>query len=205
VADKSAPALHTGSEALAGSQAIHLYVRLHAMRSKLLLLFGTLFLLGTTTLDAQTLRIGYIDSQVILAQAPGAELAQTEFEREMDRYRGELQRLGEELERLIQQYQQQQRNLTPEAREARESEIQRRQFAYESRLEEIDAEANQRRQALVEPILQRMSDAIEAIREEGSYALIFDTAARSIIAADPSLDLTDTVLARLRQMAGENN
>jgi outer membrane protein len=175
------------------------------MRSKLLFLLGALFMFGTSTLEAQTLRIGYIDSQAILALAPGAQEAQTEFEREMDRYRGELQRLGEELERLIQQYQQQQRNLTPEAREARELEIQRRQFAYEARLEEIDDEANRRRQALVEPILQRMSDAIEAIREEGDYALIFDTAARAIIAADPSLDLTETVLARLRQMAGEDN
>jgi outer membrane protein len=171
------------------------------MRSKLLLLVGISLAFGAPALEAQTLRIGYIDSQAILAEAPGAREAQADFDREMDRYRGELQRLGEELERLIQQYQQQQRNLTPEAREAREMEIQRRQIAYGARLEEIDAEASGRRQALVEPILQRMSQAIETIREEGNYALIFDTAARSIIAADPSLDLTDQVLARLRQMA----
>lgn len=203
--DDSTLRLRSGFEALVGSLPIHLHVRLHSMRSKLLFLLGALLVFGTSTVEAQTLRIGYIDSQAILALAPGAQEAQSEFEREMDRYRGELQRLGEELERLIQQYQQQQRNLTPEAREARELEIQRRQLAYEARLEEIDGEANQRRQALVEPILQKMSEAIEAIREEGNYALIFDTAARAIIAADPSLDLTETVLARLREMAGEDN
>lgn len=176
------------------------------MRSTLLFLLGISFLtFGASSAEAQNVRLGYIDSQVILSQAPGAREAQAEFDREMDRYRGELQRLGEELERLIQQYQQQQRNLTPEAREAREMEIQRRQIAYESRLEEIDMEASERRAALVEPILQRMSQAIEAIREEGNFALIFDTAARSIIAADPDLDLTDQVLDRLRQMSEDGN
>lgn len=151
--------------------------------------------------EAQTLRIGFIDSQAILAEAPGSREAQREFEREMDRYRGEVQRLGEELDRLIQAYQQQERNLTPEAREARQMEIRRREMEYQNRIEEIDEEAARKRQELVEPILERMSLVIEQVREEGNYALIFDTAARAIIAADPALDLTEEVLRRLQQMA----
>jgi len=175
------------------------------MRVLSLALGGLLLLGAATTMEAQTPRIGYIDSQAILAEAPGSREAQQAFDREMDRYRGEMQRLGEELDRLITAYQQQERNLTPEAREARQQEIRRKETEYQGRIEEIDEEANRKRQELVEPILEQMSLVIEQIREEGSYALIFDTTARAIIAADPALDLTDEVLRRLQQIATGGN
>jgi outer membrane protein len=175
------------------------------MRVLSLALGGLLLLGAATTVEAQTPRIGYIDSQAILAEAPGSREAQQAFDREMDRYRGEMQRLGEELDRLITAYQQQERNLTPEAREARQQEIRRKEMEYQGRIEEIDDEASRKRQELVEPILERMSRVIEQVREEGSYALIFDTASRAIIAADPALDLTDEVLRRLQQIAAGGN
>jgi outer membrane protein len=175
------------------------------MRVLSLALGGLLLLGAATTVEAQAPRIGYIDSQAILAEAPGSREAQQAFDREMDRYRGEMQRLGEELDRLITAYQQQERNLTPEAREARQQEIRRKEVEYQGRIEEIDEEASRKRQELVEPILEQMSLVIEQIREEGSYALIFDTAARAIIAADPALDLTGEVLRRLQQTASGGN
>jgi len=168
-------------------------------------LTGILLLGSVSMAEAQTPRIGYIDSQAILAEAPGSREAQQAFDQEMDRYRGEMQRLGEELDRLVTAYQQQERNLTPEAREARQQEIRRKEMEYQNRIEEIDEEASRKRQELVEPILERMSQVIETVRSEGSYALIFDTASRSIIAADPALDLTDEVLRRLQQMASNGN
>lgn len=175
------------------------------MRVLSLALGGLLLLGAATTVEAQAPRIGYIDSQAILAEAPGSREAQQAFDQEMDRYRGEMQRLGEELDRLITAYQQQERNLTPEAREARQQEIRRKEVEYQGRIEEIDEEASRKRQELVEPILEQMSLVIEQIREEGSYALIFDTAARAIIAADPALDLTGEVLRRLQQTASGGN
>jgi len=172
------------------------------MRARSLALTALVLLGAASAVEAQNTKIGYIDSQAILAQAPGAQEAQQQFEREMDRYRGELQRLGEELQRLISQYQAQERNLTAEAREARQTEIRRKEFEYEQRLEQIDVEAAQKRQELVAPILEAMSKAIEDLRTEGSYAIIFDAAAGAIIAADPELDLTPEILRRLRAAAG---
>lgn len=167
---------------------------------------AALLALGATAgLEAQTPRIAFIDSQVILAEAPGAREAQEEFDREMERYRGEIQQMGQELERLISQYQQQERTMSPEAREQRQDEIRRQEDRYQARVDEMEMEAARKRQELVEPILERMSQVIEEIRAEGDYALIFDTASRSIIAADPTLDLTEQVILRLRQAQGSGN
>jgi outer membrane protein len=172
------------------------------MRSMLFVLAATLLLVTAVSVEAQAPRIGYIDSQAILEEAPGAREAQQEFERDMQRYQEEIQRMGQELEQLIEQYQQQQRTLSPEARERRENEIRQREMTYQQRVEEMEMEASQRRQQLVEPILDRMSEAIEEIRTEGQYTMIFDVASRAIIAADPELDLTNQVIRRLRETAG---
>ena len=157
--------------------------------------------LGPQALDGQTLRIGYIDSQAILQEAPGAQEAQREFEQDMERYQAEIQGMEQDLEQLIDQYRQQQSVLSAEAREAREAEIRQREQEFGRRVDEMEAEFAQRRQELVEPILSRMSETIEAIRSEGNYTMIFDAAGQSIIAADPELDLTDEVIRRLRENA----
>jgi outer membrane protein len=168
------------------------------MRIASFVLAGLILLSSATALEAQNVRIGYIDSEVILQAAPGALEAQQEFDRDMTRYREEVQRLGEELEDLIESYQRQAGTLNPEARESREQEIRQMEARFQQRVEELEMEASQRQQELVEPILQQMSEAIESLRAEGGYAMIFDAAQRSIIAADPALDLTDEVIRRLQ-------
>jgi len=46
-------------------------------------------------------------------------------------------------------------------------------------------------------VMDGISEVIEAVREEGSYAFVFDIAAGAIVSADPTLDLTDEVIRRL--------
>ncbi len=149
----------------------------------------------------ENFRIGYIDSQAILQEAPGAQQAQQQFNQEMQRFQAEVEEMETELEELITQYQQQQGALSAEAREAREDEIRQKEQEYQLRMQELEQEADQRRAQLVEPILEEMSETIESIRAEGNYTMIFDAAGQSIIAADPELDLTDQVIERLRQNA----
>lgn len=171
------------------------------MRARSFVLTGAILLAalsGATALDAQSPRIAYIDSQAILQEAPGAQQAQQAFQDEMDQYQQEIQAMEEELERLFAQYQQQQQTLSPEAREAREEEIRRKETEYQQRVQQLEGQAAERQRELVEPILDRMADTIEEIRAEGNYAMIFDVAGRSIIAADPALDLTSQVIQRLQ-------
>jgi len=159
---------------------------------------------AVTALEAQDagLRVAFIDSQAILVGAPGAQEAQAEFDRQMENFSREIEQMEAELEELINQYQAQQSTLVQSVREARESEIRQRDQRYQQRLDEMEYEAAMSRQRLIEPILAQMSEAIEQIRAEGNYAIIFDVQGQSIVAADPALDLTDQVLGRLQQTAG---
>jgi outer membrane protein len=162
-----------------------------------LLLILTLVLASQAQAQA-VVKIGFIDSQAILNQDPAAREAQTQFEASLATYQAEVQQMGEELQQLIDQYEQQMAMLSEEAKANREEEIRLKQLQYQQRISELEQQAALRQAELVEPVMERISAIIETIREEGSYSMIFDVAAQGIIAADPALDLTPEVVRRLQ-------
>ncbi len=156
--------------------------------------------------EAQTtVKIGYIDSQAILDQDPSAQSAQQQFEASLTTYQAEVQQMGEDLQRLIDQYEQQQAMLSDEAKANREEEIRLKQSQYQQRISELERQAGARQAELVEPVMERITAVIEDIRAEGSYSMIFDVAAQGIISADPALDLTAEVVRRLQAAYNQAN
>ncbi len=171
-------------------------------RFQLLFLGMTALLASASPVAAQGApKWGYINSQRILAEAPGTREAQQAFERDMERYRGELEKLEQELQTQISDYEKQQNMLTAEQRQQREAAIRQKQQQFQQRAFELEQEAARRQQELVEPVMTAIQGVITKIREEGNYAFIFDVASGAVISADPSLDLTDEVLTRLRATA----
>ena len=157
-----------------------------------------LVLTGVSSAEAQASRFGYINSQRIMSEAPGTAEAQTAFEQDMNQYRIELEQLETRLESLQDDFDRQQATLSATARDERQQAIQQAFLEYQQRRVELEERAQQRQGELVGPIMERVSQVIEQIREEGNYAMVFDASAGVLITADPSLDLTDQVLERLR-------
>ena len=161
---------------------------------------GLLVVLGSMATHAAAqspLKIGYINSQVIIAEDPAATAAQEQFQREMVPFESELQALEAEIANLMSQYQAQQITLTANARRTRQDAIVQKQQAYQERMAQIEAEAARRQQELVQPIMERINNIIQEIRSAGSYTFIFDVAGGGLIAADESFDLTGEVMERL--------
>ena len=173
------------------------------MRRSPLAIAAIVCAIGATGADAQTsLKIGYINSQEILANSAEAAAAQQQFDQEMQGYQVEVEQLEEELTGMQQRLQQQQLTLSPEARTAREQQLQTRLQEYQARTAQLTQLAEQRRAELIQPVMDRVNTIIEAVRVEGQYSLILDLAAGSIVAADPMLDLTQQVIARLGTAPG---
>jgi outer membrane protein len=149
-------------------------------------------------------RFGYINSQAILDQAPGAAEASQQFEADLEQLRARIQPATDSLDAMIQAYEAQSLTLSPEAKQRREQAILQKREEVQQLAAQLDQQAGQRRAELVQPIMDRITQVIEEIRVEGNYSMIFDVAAGSIIAADPNLDLTEEVLRRLGAAAGGN-
>lgn len=145
--------------------------------------------------------IAFIDSQAVMQQVPGAREAEREFAEIMQEYEGELEAMGQEIDDLITELQEQHQQLTPQQIEEREEEIRQKEIEYNLRVEELEQEAHQRRAELLDPILQRMSQTIEEIRREYEFEMVFDAASQAILAANPELDMTGEVIDRLTDQA----
>jgi Skp family chaperone for outer membrane proteins len=61
----------------------------------------------------------------------------------------------------------------------------------------METELGDRQQALLRPILERVSGLIEQIRTERKYSMVFDISTEGVVAADTTLDITELVKARL--------
>ena len=109
------------------------------------------------------------------------------------------------LQGMIQQFEQQQLTLSPQARETQGQSIQAKQDEYNQRAQELEGEAGRRQAELVQPIMDQVTEAIDQIRTEGGYAIIFDLSAQAIVSADPNLNMTQAVIDRLVQMATTGN
>lgn len=158
---------------------------------------GALFL-GAAPAAAQGIKIGFVNSQKILAEAPGVAQVQQTLQAEMTRLRAPLDSMEQRLNAANTAFQQQQATLTPAVREQRQSELQQQFAAYQQRGQQLQEQAQQRQAQLVQPVMQQINAAIEALRREGAFTLIVDSSQGGIVTVDPALDLTDRVLQRMR-------
>jgi outer membrane protein len=150
----------------------------------------------------QTIKLAYVNSQLILSQAPGRAEAEATYEREANGYRSQVQRMGDSLNTLVQAYDKEVVTLSPAAKDTRQKAIRDKEAEYQRRAQELEQRMNQRQAELVQPIMDRVQQALNDIRTEEGYTIIFDVASSSpaIVSADKNLDITDKVLARLRTM-----
>ncbi|HEX3534325.1 MAG TPA: OmpH family outer membrane protein [Gemmatimonadaceae bacterium] len=148
-------------------------------------------------------KIGYINSALLLQQAPGRAEAEAQFDREVGAYRQQLSRMNDSLTALMAAYDRDAATLDTTARAARGKAIRDREAQYQDRARGLDSTMQARQAQLVKPIMERVQGVIEAIRAEDGYSMILDVGAQAsvVVAADKRLDLTDRVLARLKSQA----
>ena len=156
----------------------------------------------SSPVEAQgAVRIGHVNTEVILTQAPGIPEANAELARLTERADAEVAEMTAELDSLVAAYERNRGALLPNILQARETEITQRQARHQERVDQMSQELQQLRVTVLAPIVNEMTAMIEAIREEGGYHLIFEMAGSEMTVADPSLDITDQVLARMQGAA----
>jgi outer membrane protein len=143
--------------------------------------------------------IGIVNTEVILRQTPGFAEAESTFNAEMASYQQEVQRLRAELDSAATALEQQSLVLTPTVRQERMDELRRLQERFQQRSSELSDLAQQRQRELIAPLEDRIQRVIDGLRAERNLAVVFDVAAaaNNIVSADPTLDLTQVVVARL--------
>ena len=147
-------------------------------------------------------KIGYIDSQIIMAEYEDVRQIQVELEKEQKRLQSIYERKLTSLDSLTNAYQTGSIILSEQKKKQMESDITRKQqeiqewqmkyFGPEGELYNLQNE-------LLAPILQTIDKVIRSIGEERGYDYIFDAVQGSIVYALDSHNLTQDVLDALKK------
>jgi outer membrane protein len=152
---------------------------------------------------AATVKIAYVNTQAIFQSAPGRAEAEAQFEKERNTLGEQVKRMDDSLNAMVADYQKNAAKLDSATRTRRETAIRTKQDEYRQRASNLEEQLNQRRDALLQPIMERIRTALDQIRAEDGYAMILnnDSQASLIVSADKNLDITERVVARLKTIA----
>lgn len=165
---------------------------------KSILMMTVLFLLGIVTVNAQNQRIAYVDSNYILENIPEYGDAQEEINQMSKEWEKEITALFQEAQELDREYQTESVLLSEDQkRKKKEAITAKRQEAEALRMQYYGPEGElfTKRAELIQPIQEKVYNAINQLAQIKNYAFVFDKASgTTMLYCNEKNDISDDVL-----------
>lgn len=157
-----------------------------------------LFTSGTAL--GQGLKIGYTDAQLIVAQMGEYRTILSQLQGMADSGQSEYQGLIQSYQEKLTDYQKKQALLSDAARATREQELTTMQGEIQQFLANKEQELADREEELMNPLLERVQNAINEVAGEQGLTLVINAQASGspvLLYADSSMDVTEHVMDKL--------
>lgn len=158
-----------------------------------------LFILSSALAVAQ--KYAFVDSEYIRKNIPAFNTAQDQLDKLSAQWEKEVSDGYAVVEQMYKSYQSEAPLLSQDMKTKREEAIiskEKEMKDLQNKYFGMEGELFKKREELVKPIQDEILKAIKDIAVEGSYAVIFDTAAGgNILFANPKFDISDQVLEKL--------
>lgn len=172
---------------------------MNVLRLTSVLLAAVSLLWATDALAQQ--RIGYVDSEYILARTPEYATIQQQLDRMAEEWRQELEERRREVDEMFREYQARELLYTSEERQRKRDEI----MQAEEEVEELrvryfgpEGELFQEQERLMRPLQERILVAVEEVATREGYDYVFDKGGDYLFMfAREQYDLSDDVLEEL--------
>lgn len=152
--------------------------------------------------QAQTpapIKIGYVNTEALMAAAPGRAAAESLYAKEASAFERQRAAWADSLSKQYAAYQKAEPTYTAAKKQSEQERISKLQQDLTNLATLGEAKIRQRENEVLAPLMEIVRAAIDEIRSEGGYAMIFSGDQNSpIVAADKNLDLTDKVISRLK-------
>ena len=162
-----------------------------------------LILLFSMSINVFAQKLGYINSQQILAQYKEAQDAQEQLDKINREWEAEGREMQTQFQELGQQLESQSLLLSEERQREKQAELQAlyqkiQQFQNEKWGQ--NGEFFRKQEEVMKPIYDKINAAIQKVGEEERYDYVFDTVAGNIVyVSDSSNDLTEFVIEELEK------
>ncbi|MFW6203088.1 MAG: OmpH family outer membrane protein [Marinilabilia sp.] len=155
----------------------------------------------TTGSTAQELKFGHLNVQKVISELPEKQSADKELRSEAEQLQQQLQVMREELDQKYSNYMEQRDTMSKLVRSTREKEIQ----DYDQRIQNFNQMAqeslSEKEEELLQPIIDEVERAIQAVGDEEGFIYIFDVSSQMILYnSDQSVNCEDMVKAKLEEM-----
>jgi outer membrane protein len=138
-------------------------------------------------------RIGFVNLDRILRDAPPAQRAQKKIEAEFSKRDQELNRIADQLKKLQDQLEKNAVTMSETDRRNRERDFNDQNREFQRKQREFREDLNQRRNEELQVVLDRANRAVKQIAEAEKFDIIFQDA----VWASPRIDITEKVIKLL--------
>ena len=148
-------------------------------------------------------KFAYINSQVILQQAPGRAAAEAQIKKEQDTFQRRIKLMQDSMVAMQTAYQKDVATLTPAVQAQRQEAILKKQQAFTQEADQLEQKFAESSDAASRPIMELFNRVLNDVRAAEGYAFIFDVGsqAQAIVAADKNLDISEKIIAGMRTAA----
>jgi outer membrane protein len=153
---------------------------------------GTALLLVSAGVMAEG-KIGFVNSQRILNDAPQAARAKKKIEKDFEKRDQELQRIAKQLQGLQETMDKNSVTMAESERRAKEREFGELNRDFQRKQREFREDLSQRQNEEMAAIFERVNKIIKQIAEAEKYDIIFQEA----VYANPRIDITEKVIKAL--------
>ena len=151
-----------------------------------------------TAFSGSAQKFAYVDTDYILTKVPEFVQAEEKINDFSTQWQQEIETVYAEVEQMYRDYQSEQILLTAEMKTKREEAIINKEKSVKSLQQKYfgpEGELYKKRQELIQPIQDRIFDAVQQLAANNKYSVIFDSSSELIMLySNPNLDKSDKVL-----------
>ncbi len=160
-----------------------------------------LFLAPILSYDLSAQRFGYVDANFILTQMPDYKKAEEEVNSLSKAWQDEISKMKSEIQSMYDELKAEEVLLTKEMVDERKNKIKAKEEAlkeYQQKTFGYDGLLFLKRQELIQPVQDKIYEAIEEISRQKKLHIMFDKSGDLVMLyTDPRYDYTDFVLEEL--------
>ncbi|RZK32340.1 MAG: OmpH family outer membrane protein [Hymenobacter sp.] len=158
---------------------------------------------------AQAQRLGYIDTEFIMAKMPEYAQAQTELNKLSDTWQKEIEAQQKDIDKMYRTYQAEEVVLTEPMKKKRQDEMLKKEQelkAYRTKQFGYEGQIFKKRQELNKPVQDKIFEAVEKVVKAKKLDIVLDKASDlTMIYTNPTFDYTEYVLEELGLASPDRN
>ena len=169
------------------------------MRKLAKLLFAVVLTMGVSFgVNAQSVKIGHVDSAAIMEMLPERAKLEQDLQTYAAELQTEIQAMYAEYQNKVQDYQANEATMSNLIRQSKQKEI----LDLETRIQEFQGNADlalQNKQLeLITPLIEKVQNAVNVVGKEKGFTYVLDKSAGAVVfIGDNAIDITADVKAKL--------